>query len=125
MDHTTLTRDPDEIGAELSADLSRALLPLLTLAAIATEPSYGYAIAVSLRNRGIGAVSGASLYPVLSRHEAAGYVTTQWRPGVNGPGRKYFMITPLGQLALGEMRAEADRIAATVAKLTTQIGDTP
>ena len=41
-----------------------------------------------------------TLYPILTRLEADGLVTSSWREGDGGPGRKYFAITAAGRRAL-------------------------
>lgn len=84
----------------------RAILGALTLRALEDGPSYGYAIITDLENHGLGTVKGGTLYPLLTRYEAAGFVTVEWRPGEAGPGRKYFSLTDLGREELARVRAE-------------------
>lgn len=78
------------------SDWMRAVLGLCILRILARGPTYGYAIAGSLEAAGFGAVKGGTLYPLLTRLEAAGWVTTAWRAGEGGPGRKYFALTAPG-----------------------------
>lgn len=93
----------------------RGLLSLLVRRAMLDGPTYGYEISARLEESGFGAVKGGTLYPLLSRLEAAGDVETQWREGDGGPGRKYFRLTPEGA---ARFRAEADRWAAFAARTT-------
>lgn len=74
----------------------RGLLTLAVLRVLADGPTYGYAIATTLEEQGFGAIKGGTLYPLLSRLEAAGHVSTRWEAGDGGPGRKYFALTPGG-----------------------------
>ncbi|TYP80652.1 PadR family transcriptional regulator [Blastococcus xanthinilyticus] len=74
----------------------RAVLPLCVLAAVADEETYGYAVAQRLQAGGLGTVKGGTLYPVLNRLEEEGLVTSSWREGAGGPGRKYFAVTTAG-----------------------------
>ena len=78
----------------------RGVLDLCVLAVLAEGTTYGYAISARLAELGLGAVKGGTLYPLLVRLEQADLVTTQWRPGVGGPGRKYFALTPAGRAEL-------------------------
>lgn len=78
----------------------RGVLDLCVLAVLAEGTTYGYAITARLDELGLGAVKGGTLYPLLVRLEQAGLVTTQWQPGVGGPGRKYFTLTPTGRSEL-------------------------
>jgi len=75
----------------------RAALGLCVLRVVAPGPTYGYAIASDLESAGFGTVKGGTLYPLLARFEAAGWVTTEWRTGEGGPGRKYFSLTTVGR----------------------------
>jgi PadR family transcriptional regulator PadR len=45
---------------------------------------------------------GGTLYPILTRLEHEGLLTSTWREGENGPGRKFFEATPAGLAALHE-----------------------
>lgn len=74
----------------------RAILPLAVLSAVAKGETYGYAIAEELKIAGLGTVKGGTLYPILNRLEDQGLVTSSWREGLGGPGRKFFIVTRLG-----------------------------
>lgn len=82
----------------------RGVLEVCVLHVVRRGPTYGYAIAQSLEDAGLGSVKGGTLYPLLTRLEQAGLVEVEWRPSVTGPGRKYYTLTDAG-------RAEAMRRA--------------
>lgn len=98
---------------EWPTDWMRAILGTLALRALEHGPSYGYAIITDLEANGMGSVKGGTLYPLLTRYEAAGLVDVEWRPGEAGPGRKYFSLTELGRRELERMRDEWARFAMT------------
>jgi PadR family transcriptional regulator, regulatory protein PadR len=83
----------------------RGVLSLCVLRVVADGPTYGYAIAARLADAGLGTVKGGTLYPILTRLEAEGLVSSAWEAGDGGPGRKFFTLTPAGADALRE-RAE-------------------
>ncbi len=83
----------------------RGVLSLCVLRVVADGPTYGYAIAGRLADAGLGSVKGGTLYPILTRLETDGLVTSSWAAGNGGPGRKFFSLTPTGAQALRE-RAE-------------------
>lgn len=94
----------------------RGALSLCVLAMVAEGETYGYAIAQRLQAAGLGVVKGGTLYPVLTRLEVDGFVTSTWREGAAGPGRKFFTATAAGLDEL-HRRAEdwqtfTDRVAA-------------
>ena len=82
------------------AEWMRGVLSLCVLSLIAAEETYGYSVAQQLKAAGLGTVKGGTLYPVLTRLEQEGLVTSSWRAGDGGPGRKFFRATPAGRAAL-------------------------
>ncbi len=78
----------------------RGVLSLCVLTVVAEEETYGYAVAQRLQAAGLGTVKGGTLYPVLTRLEQEGLLTSTWREGNGGPGRKFFAVTPDGRVAL-------------------------
>jgi PadR family transcriptional regulator PadR len=70
------------------------------------DDAYGYNIGTHLSRRRLGSITGGTLYPLLKRLEADGLVTTHWREGHQGPGRKHYRLTAPGRRLLAEV---ADR----------------
>lgn len=97
----------------------RGVLDVCVLAVLADGPTYGYAIAARLDELGLGQVKGGTLYPLLARLEQGGHVTTQWRPGDGGPGRKYFALTASGHAELAERGRAWHEFAALTASITS------
>jgi len=104
---------PPATGGEWPSDWLRATLGFLTLRALEAGPSYGYAIIGDLELHGLGTIKGGTLYPLLTRYEAAGLVVTEWRPGEAGPGRKYFALTEHGRTELVRLRHDWARFTET------------
>jgi PadR family transcriptional regulator PadR len=84
-----------KIRAQQDAQLTRAVLPLLTLTLIADEELYGYQLIERLEGLGLDVTTGL-VYPLLSRLERDGLVSTRIVPSTNGPPRKYFALTDAG-----------------------------
>lgn len=106
--------DPQTTGsAEWPSDWLRATLGFLALRALSAGPSYGYAIISELERHGFGTIKGGTLYPLLTRYETAGLVTTEWRAGDGGPGRKYFALTDQGRAELTRLSADWLRFTVT------------
>lgn len=100
-------------GTDWPSDWLRATLGFLALRALSAGPSYGYAIISELERNGFGTIKGGTLYPLLTRYETAGLVTTEWRAGGAGPGRKYFALTDHGRAELTRLSADWLRFADT------------
>lgn len=80
----------------------KGLLDLAVLAVISRGETYGYELAQDLGAAGFGEIKGGTLYPALARLEEAGLAVATWRAGQNGPGRKYYALTPDGHAELAD-----------------------
>ena len=66
-----------------------------------------------------GMVTGeGTVYPLLSRLQRNGRVSSSWRESSSGgPPRKYYTITARGQRALAEFTTEWSRFSRTVDRI--------
>ena len=108
---------------EWPSEWLRGVLELAVLRVLADGPSYGYAIAGRLADGGFGQVKGGTLYPLLTRLEASGDVTTHWSAGDGGPGRKYFELSPTGRRRFADAAAQWRRFAGDVTDFITTPAD--
>lgn len=74
----------------MDVQLKKGVLDLCVLHAIRKNESYGYRIISDLQ--GIMDISESTLYPILKRLEASGYLTTRTAEH-NGRLRRYYKIT--------------------------------
>ena len=95
------------------------LLVICVLALLARRESYGYQLAQSLDEAGIGPIQGGTLYPVLLRLQRTGLVVAHWREGAAGPARKYYRITDEGRVALDHGGRDWRQFVAPVTGLVT------
>ena len=93
------------------------MLAVTVLAVFAEGETYGYLIAQRLEDAGLGRIKGGTLYPLLSRHEANGLVSSTWREGDGGPGRKFFRVTAEGSRELERLRHEWDAFTMITGEL--------
>lgn len=77
----------------MDIQLKRGLLDVCVLAAIKQEDSYGYQIIKDMKP--YVEISESTLYPILRRLEASGYLTVRSAEH-NGRLRKYYHITQAG-----------------------------
>lgn len=77
----------------MDIQLKRGLLDVCVLAAIKSEPSYGYQIIKDIRP--YVEISESTLYPILRRLESAELLTVSTAEH-NGRLRKYYHITKKG-----------------------------
>jgi PadR family transcriptional regulator PadR len=99
----------------------RGVLDLCVLAGLIERERYGYELSQWLEAGGLGRIKGGTLYPLLARMEEAGFVSTRWQPGEQGPGRKYYRLTEAGREHLadraGSWVAFADSVNAMLMSL--------
>ncbi len=83
------------------------------------EPRHGYELSklIDSRSRGVLTFHVASLYPLLYRMEARGWIAGRW---VEKPGerrRRYYRITAGGKQALDAQRKSWQAFVAAVARI--------
>ncbi len=93
--------------------LLKGVLPMLTLAALTRDESYGYELVAALRAAGLAELSTGTLYPVLTRLERDGLVTSRLVASSSGPARKYYRPSDAGLAALRTQRASWAALVAT------------
>ena len=81
--------------ARLLGNLRKGMLEFCVLALLQTEPTYGLDLARRLQSDGPVA-SESTLYPLLARLHAAGFVESSWQESPAGRPRKYYAITAAG-----------------------------
>jgi PadR family transcriptional regulator PadR len=93
----------------------KGTLPTLILEALVREPSHGYRIAQSIRERSRGVLDfkEGTLYPALHKLESEGMIESS--EGIeNGRPRRYYRITESGRAVLTRDRAEWRELAKAV-----------
>jgi len=101
----------------------RGVLDLCFLSALTGGEMYGYQLAQYLDQAGLGKVKGGTLYPLASRLEKSGYVSSSWREGSQGPGRKYYSLTPAGQRYLDQQIVRWNGFSDLIGQLLQPKGD--
>ena len=77
----------------MDSQLKKGVLDVCVMYAISKSESYGYKIISDLQ--GIIEISESTLYPILKRLEAGGFLTTRTAE-FSGRLRRYYKITPSG-----------------------------
>ena len=98
----------------MDIQLKKGVLDVCVLYAISEGESYGYKIISDLT--GIIEISESTLYPILKRLEAGGYVVTRTAE-FSGRLRRYYKITPMGLKKLKSGREDLLEIKSIYKKL--------
>lgn len=99
------------------AQLRKGALEGCILQIISREPTYGYAIAATLRDSGFADLTEGTLYPLLLRLERRGLLAAEYRAGSGGPSRKYYRLTPDGVQYLNEFTEAWQNASDTVNRI--------
>lgn len=83
--------------------VSASLLDAIVLAIVSREGTYGYKITQDVRQ--VMEVSDSTLYPVLRRLQRDALLAT-YDEAVDGRMRRYYRITPAGEVKLAQYRME-------------------
>ena len=88
-----------------TTQLRKGVLELCVLNVVGQASVYGYDIVKRLRSIDALVIREGTVYPILSRLKRDGLVSTSLQESPEGPARKYYELTPRGELVRGEMNA--------------------
>ncbi len=83
--------------------ISALLIECLILAVVDKQDSYGYEISQTVKL--VASIKESTLYPILSKLEKSGYLTT-YSQEYQGRKRKYYSMTPEGRKQLVFLKEE-------------------
>src|ERR1700691_4866146 len=95
-------------------ELRRGVLGPCVLALLDERPRFGLELVRELGAAGGLLTSDGTVYPLLTRLRAAGFVTSEWRDPAGERARRYYFITDEGRAQLKAFRADWTDFAATV-----------
>lgn len=98
----------------MDSQLKKGILDVCVLQAIGREESYGYKIISDLSP--VIDISESTLYPILKRLEANGYLSTREK-AYNGRLRRYYSITQSGKARLGQGKKDLEELCKIYRKL--------
>jgi len=98
-----------------SREMKKGSVQLCILSLLDEDRKYGFQMIRELKERSGGylVLKDGTLYPALHRMEKKGFIKSEWVVEDDKP-RRYYVITPAGQTALEEGRAEWLEMASSV-----------
>ncbi|EJE97555.1 PadR family transcriptional regulator [Liquorilactobacillus mali] len=75
----------------------KGVLEGCVLQVISKHETYGYQLVQDLRTAGFNDVIGGTIYPILQKLEKKRLISGVMKPSPEGPSRKYFSVTSIGQ----------------------------
>lgn len=104
------------------SQLLKGVLDLCILALLDDGPLYGYAVVDALAGKGLDLVAEGTVYPLLTRMEKTGTVTSYKAPSPEGPPRKYYRLTSLGEQELSKGTQQWNHLSDQVSALLHSAG---
>jgi PadR family transcriptional regulator PadR len=104
----------------LDRELKKGSAELLILSLVEQEPRHGYDIArlIEVRSKGVIQFKVASLYPLLYRLEARGWIQGRWVEKAGQRRRRYYRLTADGRQILDAQRHRWRAFADAIARVT-------
>ena len=94
-------------GENRRAQLIKGVLDLALLCILKERPHYGLEILQRMNEEAELDVADGTIYPLLHRMEASGFVAAEWRiEGDQARPRKYYALTPAGGAELKTMSSD-------------------
>lgn len=105
------------MGAETDSRLSqfrKGVVELAILGLLHGGEAYGGEIVDRLAGHPGLAISAGTVYPLLSRLKKAGLIDSAWQESPVGPPRKYYRLTPDGELEFAGLAKAWDGVTAAM-----------
>lgn len=102
------------------SQMRKGMLEYCVLLLLRDRPAYASDIIQQLKEAQLLVVEG-TLYPLLTRLKNDGLLSYAWQESTQGPPRKYYALTDLGETFLAGLDTAWNELANTVNHLKTNI----
>jgi PadR family transcriptional regulator PadR len=96
--------------------MRKGVLEFCILSVLSRGDAYASDIINELKKAEMIVVEG-TLYPLLTRQKNAGLLTYRWEESVQGPPRKYYMLTEQGREFLDELDKSWTKLTDSVREI--------
>ncbi len=102
-----------------TSELKKGSAEFLILSLLEHQPRHGYELSklIGSRSNGVLTFHVASLYPLLYRMEARGWIAGRWVEKAGERRRRFYRLTATGQRALRQQRASWKEFVAAVTSI--------
>ncbi len=97
--------------------LRKGLLDIVVLNLLQHGQCHGYEMVQALKQSTGLNIREGNIYPILARLQTDGLVTSNSESSRDGPPRRYFKLTELGQKTLADMNAHWDQIIESIQQI--------
>lgn len=97
--------------------LRKGLLDIVVLNLLQHGEWHGYEMVQTLKQIDGLKIREGNIYPILARLQTDGLVTSSAEPSRDGPPRRSFKLSRLGQKVLADMNAHWDQITGSIERV--------
>lgn len=109
--------EPEDSPDRWEAQLRKGALEMAALATLWSGRLYGLEIIRRLESRSQLVLAEGTIYPILNRLKADGFLTSEWVEAEAGHPRKYYSLTEAGRVRLRRMAEAWAAFSASVSTL--------
>ena len=109
----------------IPSQMLKGTLEGCVLSILRQEERYGYEISQQLERYGFGRIPEGTVYPLLLRLERRGSISASFRASPEGPQRKYYALTAIGQKELAVFYDNYQELTRAVDQLIAKTGGYP
>ena len=103
------------------SQLRKGVLDVAVLGILSRGESYGYELTQALTAAGFVGLGDATIYGTFRRMEQAGWVQSHLVASSDGPARKYYSLTELGNEKFEEGRKQWTSLVASMKPLVADL----
>ena len=104
----------------MNVQFKKGVLELIVLQSVSKKDMYGYELVLEVSK--VVDVNEGTIYPLLKRLTNENYFETYLKPSTEGPSRKYYKITVLGQKRLSELKESWIEFSSSVNNFMKESG---
>ena len=105
----------------INAQFKKGVLEICVLALLARKDYYGYELVETISET--VEMSEGTIYPLLKRLKDEGYVSTYLMESGSGAPRKYYKLSPSGEIFRKEITLEWEKFSSNINKMLTSKKD--
>ncbi|MCS4486082.1 PadR family transcriptional regulator [Staphylococcus americanisciuri] len=96
----------------MNVQFKKGALEMIVLLIIKREAQYGYSLVQNISRH--MTIAEGTVYPILRRLVKEGSLSTYYQPSNEGPARKYYQMTEVGNERLKELRQQWEQFSDIV-----------
>ena len=123
--HDTFVIAVSDSTLKWEVQLRKGCVELAVLASLWEGRLYGLQILRQLEYFSDLTVSEGTIYPLLTRLAAAGWVEAEWQDSSQGHPRRYYTLTESGRSRVLEMARSWSKLASNIDRLLVRLSNKP